>query len=101
MNLVNLLLVAAALFCIGVYGFLTSQNVVRILMCLEILLNAINLNLVSFSTFLDSQELKGQVFAIFVITLAAAESVIALAILLSLYRNKESIAMNDFNLLKW
>jgi NAD(P)H-quinone oxidoreductase subunit 4L len=101
MNLVNLLLVAAALFCIGVYGFLTSQNIVRILMCLEILLNAINLNLVSFSTFLDSQELKGQVFAIFIITLAAAESVIALAILLILYRNKESIAMNDFNLLKW
>jgi NAD(P)H-quinone oxidoreductase subunit 4L len=101
MNIENLLIVAAALFCIGIYGFLTSQNVVRILMSLELLLNAININLVTFSTYMDSLELKGQVFALFVITIAAAESAIALAILLSIYRNKESIAMEQFNLLKW
>lgn len=101
MNIENTMLVAASIFCIGLYGFLTSQNVVRILMSLELLLNAINLNLVSFSTIMDSQELKGQVFALFIITIAAAESAIALAIILSLYRNKESISMEQFNLLKW
>lgn len=101
MNIESLMLVSASIFCIGLYGFLTSKNVVRILMSLELLLNAININLVSFSTFLDSQELKGQVFALFVITIAAAESAIALAILLSIYRNKESISMEQFNLLKW
>lgn len=101
MNIENTLLLAASIFCIGLYGFLTSQNVVRILMSLELLLNAININLVSFSTFMDSTELKGQVYALFVITIAAAESAIALAILLSLYRNRENIELERFNLLKW
>lgn len=101
MNIESTLILAAALFCIGIYGFLTSQNVVRTLMSLELMLNAVNLNFASFSTFMDSQELKGQVFALFVITIAAAESAIALAILLSIYRNKKSIAFEQFNLLKW
>jgi NAD(P)H-quinone oxidoreductase subunit 4L len=70
-------------------------------MSLELIINAVNLNLVTFSTFFDSHEIKGQVFALFVITIAAAESAIALAILLSLYRNRGSIALNQFNLLKW
>lgn len=101
MNIEYLMLLSAAIFCIGLYGFLTSKDLVRILMSLELLLNAVNINLVSFSTFMDSQEMKGQVFAIFVMTIAAAESVIALAIILSIYRNKESIAMEEFNFLKW
>jgi NAD(P)H-quinone oxidoreductase subunit 4L len=101
MNIENNLVIGAALFCIGLYGFLSSQNVVRVLMSLELLLNAVNLNFASFSTFIDSQELKGQVFALFVITIAAAESAIALAILLSIYRNKQSIALDQFRLLKW
>ena len=101
MNIENNLIIGAAIFCIGLYGFLSSQNVVRVLMSLELLLNAVNLNFASFFTFMDSQELKGQVFALFVITIAAAESAIALAILLSIYRNKQSIALDQFNLLKW
>lgn len=101
MNIENNLIIGAAIFCIGLYGFLSSQNVVRVLMSLELFLNAVNLNFASFSTFMDSQELKGQVFALFVITIAAAESAIALAILLSIYRNKQSIALDQFNLLKW
>ena len=67
----------------------------------ELILNAININLVSISTFMDSQELKGQVFALFIIAIAAAESAIALAIILTLYRNKNSIELEQFNLLKW
>lgn len=101
MNIENNLIIAASLFCIGLYGFLSSQNVVRVLMSLELLLNAVNLNFAAFSTFMDSLELKGQVFALFVITIAAAESAIALAILLTIYRNQKSIALEQFNVLKW
>ena len=101
MNIESNLIIGAAIFCIGIYGFLTSQNVVRILMSLELLLNAVNLNFASFSTFFDSFELKGQVFALFIITIAAAESAIALAILLSIYRNKQSIELTQFDILKW
>jgi|TARA_B110000259_G_scaffold102690_1_gene118233 NAD(P)H-quinone oxidoreductase subunit 4L len=101
MNLETNLILGATMFCIGFYGFITSKNAVRILMSLELIINAVNLNLVTFSTFFDSHEIKGQVFALFVITIAAAESAIALAILLSLYRNRGSIALNQFNLLKW
>nr|YP_009252813.1 subunit 4L of NADH-plastoquinone oxidoreductase [Cymbomonas tetramitiformis]ANA56947.1 subunit 4L of NADH-plastoquinone oxidoreductase [Cymbomonas tetramitiformis] len=101
MDIENLMLLGALIFCIGLYGFLTSRNVVRILISLELILNAININLVSISTFMDSQELKGQVFALFIIAIAAAESAIALAIILTLYRNKNSIELEQFNLLKW
>ena len=63
------LLLAAALFCIGIYGLVTSRNAVRVLMSLELLLNAVNLNLMGFSNFLDGQNIKGQVFTVFVITI--------------------------------
>jgi NAD(P)H-quinone oxidoreductase subunit 4L len=98
MNLETNLILGATIFCIGFYGFITSKNAVRILMSLELIINAVNINLVTFSTFFDAHEIKGQVFALFVITI---ESAIALAILLSLYRNRGSIALNQFNLLKW
>ena len=95
------LLLAAALFCIGIYGLITSRNAVRVLMSIEILLNAVNLNLMAFSNFIDPQEIKGQVFTVFVITVAAAESAVGLAIILSIYRNRDTIDMEQFNLLKW
>jgi len=95
------LLLAAALFCIGIYGLVTSRNAVRVLMSIELLLNAVNLNLMGFSNYLDPSEIKGQVFAVFVITIAAAEAAVGLAIILAIYRNRDTIDMEKFNLLKW
>jgi len=95
------LTVAACLFCIGVWGLINSRNAVRVLMCIELMLNAVNLSLMSFSNYLDGQLVRGQVFAIFVITVAAAEAAVGLAILLSLYRNRETVDMEKFNLLRW
>lgn len=95
------LILAAALFCIGIYGLITSRNAVRVLMSIELLLNAVNLNLMGFSNFLDPSEIRGQVFAVFVITVAAAEAAVGLAIVLAIYRNRETTDMEQFNLLKW
>ena len=95
------LLVAAALFCIGIYGLITSRNAVRVLMSIELMLNAVNLNLMGFSNFLDPQGIKGQLFTIFVITVAAAEAAVGLAIVLAIYRNRDTVDMEQFNLLKW
>lgn len=95
------LILAAALFCIGIYGLITSRNVVRVLMSIELLLNSVNLNLLAFSNFLDPQNVKGQVFGVFVITVAAAEAAVGLAIILSIYRNRYTVDMEQFNLLKW
>jgi NAD(P)H-quinone oxidoreductase subunit 4L len=95
------LLIAAALFCIGIYGLITSRNAVRVLMSIELLLNAVNINLIGFSNFLDPVDIKGQVFTVFVITIAAAEAAVGLAIILAIYRNRDTIDMEQFNLLKW
>ncbi|MDY7022706.1 MAG: NADH-quinone oxidoreductase subunit NuoK [Cyanobacteriota bacterium] len=95
------LVVAAALFCIGIYGLITSRNAVRVLMSIELLLNAVNLNLMGFSNYLDSDNIKGQVFTVFVITVAAAEAAVGLAIVLTIYRNRDTVDMEEFNLLKW
>ncbi|MBL1209454.1 MAG: NADH-quinone oxidoreductase subunit NuoK [Geminocystis sp. GBBB08] len=95
------LILAAALFCIGIFGLVTSRNAVRVLMSIELLLNAVNLNLMGFSNYLDPGEIKGQVFAVFVITIAAAEAAVGLAIILAIYRNRDTIDMERFNLLKW
>lgn len=101
MQLEFFLLLAAALFCIGIFGLITSRNAVRVLMSVELLLNAVNLNLMAFSNFLDSQHVHGQVFTVFVITIAAAEAAVGLAIILSIYRNRDTVDMEQFNLLKW
>jgi NAD(P)H-quinone oxidoreductase subunit 4L len=95
------LILAAALFCIGIYGLVTSRNAVRVLMSIELMLNAVNLNLMSFSNYIDPEGLKGQVFTIFVIAIAAAEAAVGLAIVLSIYRNRDTVDMEQFNLLKW
>ncbi len=95
------LLLGAALFCIGIFGLVTSRNVVRVLMSVELLLNAVNLNLMGFSNFLDPAEIKGQVFTVFVICVAAAEAAVGLAIVLAIYRNRNTVDMEQFNLLKW
>lgn len=101
MQLEYFLFLAAALFCIGIYGLVTSRNAIRVLMSIELLLNAVNLNLLAFSNYLDPANIKGQVFSVFVITIAAAESAVGLAIVLAIYRNRDTVDMEQFNLLKW
>ncbi len=100
-SLQSYLLVAAILFCIGVWGLINSRNAVRVLMSIELMLNAVNINLMAFSSFVDGDLIRGQVFAVFVITVAAAEAAVGLAILLSLYRNRVTVDMEQFNLLRW
>ena len=93
------LAVAAALFTIGVFGiFLNRKNVIVILMSIELILLAVNINFIAFSSFLG--DLVGQMFALLVLTVAAAESAIGLAILVVFYRNRRTIAVEDVNLLK-
>ncbi|MGD1866849.1 MAG: NADH-quinone oxidoreductase subunit NuoK [Phormidesmis sp.] len=101
MQLEYFLILAAALFCIGIYGLVSSRNVIRVLMSIELMLNAVNLNLMGFSNYLDPVNIRGQVFSVFVITIAAAESAVGLAIVLSIYRNRDTVDMEQFNLLKW
>jgi len=101
MSLEPFLITAAALFCIGIYGLITSRNAVRVLMSVELMLNAVNLNLIAFSNFLDSGNIRGQVFATFVIAIAAAEAAVGLAIVLSIYRSRDTVDMEQFNLLRW
>ena len=93
------LTVAAALFTIGVFGiFLNRKNIIVILMSIELILLAVNINFVAFSSFLG--DLVGQIFALFVLTVAAAETAIGLAILVVFFRNRRTIAVEDVNLLK-
>ena len=95
----NYLVVAAIVFTIGVFGiFLNRKNVIVILMSIELLLLAVNINFVAFSSYLG--DLVGQVFALFVLTVAAAEAAIGLAILVIYYRNRGSIAVEDVNVMK-
>ena len=95
------LVLSCALFCIGIYGIIASRNIVRVLMSIELLLNAVNINLVLFSNYIDPLEIKGQVFALFVMGIAACEAAIALAIILAMYRNISSVDIEDFTTLKW
>ena len=95
------LLLAAMLFSSGVWGLINSRNAVRVLMSIELMLNAVNINLMAFSSYVDGDLIRGQVFAVFVITVAAAEAAVGLAILLSLYRNRVTVDMEQFNLLRW
>ena len=92
---------SAVLFSAGIYGVLARRNAVLVLMSIELMLNAVNVNLVAFSQWLKSALVAGQVFALFVITVAAAEVGIGLAIVILIYRNRETINMDEVNLLKW
>jgi NADH:ubiquinone oxidoreductase subunit K len=92
------LLLAAVLFCIGVYGVLARRNAVLVLMSIELMLNAVNINLVAFGAFRGN--VVGQVFALFVIAIAAAEVGVGLAIVLLIYRNRTSIDLDEVDLMK-
>jgi NADH-quinone oxidoreductase subunit K len=89
----------ALLFIIGVTGVLTRRNVVIVLMSIELMLNAVNLTLISFSHYL--QDLRGQVFTLFVIAVAASEAAVGLALMITLYRGKATFNLDEVNLLKW
>ena len=93
------LVVAAALFVIGTVGVVTRRNVVIILMSIELILNAVNINLVAFSK--QFLSVNGQVFAIFIIVDAAAEAAVGLGIIIALFRNKETVNADEINLMKW
>jgi len=95
------LILSAVLFCIGLFGVLTQRNVIKIIMCLEIMLNAVNISLIAFSQYVTPVTLTGQIFAIFVMVVAAAEVAVGIAIIFTVYRNRESVDMENFNILKW
>src|SRR5512136_46356 len=95
------LIAAAALFCIGLYGALSRKNAIGILMGVELMLNAVNVNLVAFWRYITPQALTGQVFAIFVITIAAAEAAVGLAIIISAYRRRDTVIADDLDIMKW
>jgi len=98
-GLPHFLAVGAALFTIGVFGiFVNRKNVIILLMCIELVLLAVNVNLVAFSAYLGN--VQGQVFAMFVLTVAAAEAAVGLAILVTYFRNRGDIAVEDLNLMK-
>ncbi len=94
-----LLFFGAVLFATGVYGVLARRNAVLVLMSIELMLNAVNINLVAFSAAL--QQLTGQIFALFVITVAAAEVGIGLAIVILIYRNRQTVDVDEMSLMKW
>ena len=96
------LVVGALLFAIGLYLALAKRNAIGILMGIELMLNAVNLTLVAFSRFIVApRPIDGQVFAVFVITVAAAEAAVALALVVAIYRHRQTIDMNRINLLRW
>ena len=99
-TLADYMTVSAILFLIGVFGALTSRNIIGILMSIELMFNAANLNLAAFDRFLHPEGLIGQTLAIFIITVAAAEIVVGLALLLAIYRNTDTTYVEDFHLLK-
>jgi NADH-quinone oxidoreductase subunit K len=93
------MLLSAALFIIGVVGVMVRRNIIIIFMSIELILNAVNINLVAFSSQL--QQVTGQVFAIFVIAVAAAEAAVGLGIILAFYRNKETVNIDEMNVMRW
>lgn len=94
------LTLALILFCIGLYGALTKRNTVIVLISIELMLNAVNINLVAFSKYGGNPGITGQVFALFSIAVAAAEAAVGLAILIALYRNRKTVNIDEMNTLK-
>lgn len=95
------LLVAAGLFCIGAYGVLSRRNAVAVLMGIELMLNAVNINLVAFWRYLSPLNMAGQAFVAFVFVIAAAEAAVGLAIIIAIYRSRRSVIVEDVDIMKW
>ncbi|MBC8332529.1 MAG: NADH-quinone oxidoreductase subunit NuoK [Anaerolineae bacterium] len=101
MSLSWFLIFAAALFSLGLYGVLARKNAIAILMGIELMLNAVNINLVAFWRYGDLALITGQVFAVIVFAVAAAEVAVGLALVISLYRRRSSVVADEINLMKW
>ena len=101
MSLEHYLILSAVIFCIGLYGALSKRSAVVVLMCIELMLNAVNIALVAFSRFITPTLLTGQVFSIFSILVAAAEATVGLAIIIAIYRRHETIDVSKIDLMKW
>ena len=93
------LLLSAILFAIGTFGVLSRKNAIVIFMCIEVMLNSVNLTFIALSRHVGNMD--GQIFVFFVMTVAAAEAAVGLALMIAFFRNKESIDTDDFNMLKW
>ncbi len=100
-GLEHYLILSAIIFSIGLYGALSKRNAIVILMSIELMLNGVNIAMVAFSRFIVPLALTGQVFAIFIMVVAAAEVAVGLAIIISIYRHRESIDVDKIDLLKW
>lgn len=100
-GLTHYLVLAAVLFAIGLVGVTTSRNLIRVLMCIELMLNAVNINLVAFNNAVNPEHLLGHVFAIFILTVSAAEAALGLAIVLALFRIGSTVDVEAVRRLKW
>lgn len=100
-TIVRYLLLAAVLFCLGLFGVLWKRNIIIVLVSIELMLNAVNINLVAFSRLGLSPNINGQIFALFVMVIAACEVAVGLAVLIAIYRNRSSSDIKDMNLTKW
>ena len=100
-GLSHYLVLAVALFSVGVFGALAKRNAVAILMSIELMFNAINVMLVAFSRYIVPEALTGQVFALFIITVAAAEATLALALIIAIYRRRHTVNIEEVDLMKW
>lgn len=100
-GLEHILCVSAILFFIGVYGFMTRRNMITMLMSVELILNSVNLNFIAFNKYLYADKLDGLFFTLFIITIAAAEAAVAIAIIINLYRNYKSIDIEDADVMKY
>jgi len=100
-GLEHYLILSAILFSIGLYGVLAKRNAIIILISIELMLNAVNITMVAFSRYIVPLLLTGQVFAIFIIVVAAAEAAVGLAIIIAIYRNRETIDATEIDLMKW
>ncbi|MGD8404920.1 MAG: NADH-quinone oxidoreductase subunit NuoK [Anaerolineales bacterium] len=96
-----ILILSAALFSIGLFGVLARRNAVAILLGIELMLNAVNINLVAFWRYLDPIQMTGQVFAIIVFAVAAAEVAVGLALVISVYRNRKTVVADELDMMKW
>lgn len=100
-GLEHFLIVAAVMFGLGLYGLFTKRNIVAILMCIELMLNAVNLNMIAFSRFVTPDTFTGHAFAVFNITVAAAEVAVGLALVFSIYRDRSTVKADELDWMKW
>jgi len=100
-TLLHYLVLSTVLFALGIFGLLTRRNAIGVLMAIELLFNAAAINFVAFTKFVAPEEIAGQIFTIFIITIAAAEAAVGLAIIMLIYRNFKGIEVDNINFMKW